>query len=251
MSCFVNHLAQSKKTISGFASPFAIILSLLIMLSVGTDSFSQEKTNKNSLPEWVAGKYGIDSFSDISSIAFTFNVRNKDVTVKRTWAWEPKTGRVVYNGPGISGADTSVTYNRNQIDTQSATTVYADKRFINDQYWLLFPFHMVWDKNVDIKIDGKKKFPLSDETGTSLIVEYKNNVGYTPNDVFVLFLGDDNMIRQWIYRPGGSKEKERPYTWESNKKFDGITISTEHYGKDNQTKVWFTNIKVEANHTIK
>lgn len=226
-------------------------ITLLIFLSGNSETYPQEGLNSKSFPQLIAGKYGIESFTNISSISYTFNVRNKDVNAKRQWIWEPKTGKVTYHGPDESGKNVDFTYNRNNMDKNSAMTIFVDKKFINDQYWLLFPFHLVWDKNVEITNAGEKKFPLSNEKGTSLIVEYKNNVGYTPNDVFELFLGKDNMIKEWLYRPGGSKEKSRPYSWEGNKKFDGITISTEHNGSGNSVKVWFTDIKVVSDHPSK
>jgi hypothetical protein len=226
-------------------------ISLLIVLSASSKEYPQEELNSKALPQWIANKYGIEAFANISSISFTFNVHNKDVNAKRSWIWEPKTGKVTYHGPDQNGKDTDFSYNRNSIDKNNAFTLSVDKKFINDQYWLLFPFHLIWDKNVDITIAGKKKFPLSNKSGTALLVEYKNNVGYTPNDVFELFLGPDNMIKEWLYMPGGSKENERPYTWDENKQFGGITISTEHYGPGNTSKVWFTNIKVETDRTLK
>ncbi len=248
MSRFFHKLILSIKKISASVSPFTITL-ILIAASVGNDSLTQDKTSKGSLPEWVAGKYGIKAFSDIESISFTFNFRNDGVNVKRSWVWEPKTGNVIYKGPDKNGKDTEYTYNRRQMDTSIATTKFVDSEFINDQYWLLFPFHLVWDKDLDITIVGKKQFPISKEYGTELVVTYKNNTGYTPNDVFELFLDQDNMIREWSYLPGGNKAKQRNYTWEQNRKFDGIIISTEHYGSDNKTRVWFTDIQVEISHT--
>jgi len=225
-------------------------LVLIIIISVGLNKNNYPQTNKNSssLSQTIADNYGLKSFSDINTIQFTFNVKMKDVNVKREWKWSPKTGDVEFKGPDEKGKDTTIKYNRNKLDKNNALELYADKRFINDQYWLLFPFHLVWDKNVDIKSEGQKEFPISHKKGTSLIVQYKNDVGYTPNDAFVLFLDKDNMIKEWTYRPGGNKEKERSYTWEGNKKFDGITISTEHNGPANKFKVWFSDIKLETNH---
>ncbi len=251
MSLFFIKLTLSAKKVLRSVSPLTIILILLSAASVSTCSFSQEKEGENSLLKWVAGKYGIEAFSDIESISFTFNVRNNDVNTKRSWVWEPKSGEVMYRGPGMNGDNTEYTYNRNQMDTSLEITRFVDPKFINDQYWLLFPFHLVWDKDLDITIAGIKQFPLSKESGTVLIVTYKNNKGYTPNGVFELFLDQDNMIRESIYRPKGSTEKQSIYTWEQNRNFDGIIISTEHYGPDNKTKVWFTDIKVARSHTYK
>ena len=226
-----------------------ISISLLLFLIVFTgNAFPQANKDSATLPKLIAEKYGINYFGDISSIKFTFNVKSQNVSVKRTWKWELATGLVEFTGKDNNGKDTTFTYNRKKLDSKNTLEINADKRFINDQYWLLFPFHLVWDNNVDITFKGEKESPISHKKRNSLVVQYKNNVGYTPNDAFVLFLGKDNMIKEWTYRPGGSKKKERSYTWESNKKFDGITISTVHNGEGNKFKVWFTDISVVTNH---
>lgn len=237
-------LINNQTMILYFLRNFRFKCVLIVLTLISTTAFSQPKNNSISFPNLIADKYGVNSFSQISSIQFSFNVKNQNTILKRTWIWEPKTGKVTFTGADQNGKDTSITYNRDKLNSGNALELYADKRFINDQYWLLFPFHMVWDNNVDITNQGNKEFPISHKKGNSIIVHYKNNVGYTPNDAFVLYLGDDNMIKEWTYRPGGSKEKERSYTWAGNKKYGGITISTEHNGLGNKFKVWFTDISV-------
>lgn len=222
---------------------YFLVLTVFLLYSVVT--MSQSANNADKLAKTVAENYGINSWSNVNSLKFTFNVKAKGKNVERSWIWEPKSGKVTYSGKNEKGKDTLVSYNRNNLDPKNASLTSIDSKFINDSYWLLFPFHLVWDSNVDIKDRGIKEFPISHNKGESIIVQYKNNVGYTPNDAFVLFLDKNNMIKEWIYRPGGNKEKERIYTWEGYKKFGRITISTEHYGPDKKTKVWFTDIKID------
>ncbi len=214
---------------------YILVLSLFLLYS--TFNFGQ---SAGKLAKTIAENYGINSWAQVNSINFTFNVKAKDKEAERKWRWEPKSGIVKY-----SGKDTTISYDRKKLDPKNTFLTGIDSKFINDSYWLLFPFHLVWDSNVDIKDQGLMEFPISHKKGKSIIVRYMNNVGYTPNDVFILFLDKNYMIKEWIYRPGGSSEKERIYTWEGNMKFDGITISTEHFGPDKKTKVWFTGIKVE------
>jgi hypothetical protein len=220
----------------------------LFMFFLSSFTLSQNKDNSSTLAKTIAENYGVNSWPNITSISFTFNVKNEKINVKRSWKWEPQTGDVHYSGADQNGKDTTVTYNRNSMDRKNDLLTSIDKKFINDSYWLLFPFHLVWDNNVDIKDEGQKELPIGHGKGKSLVVEYKNNVGYTPNDVFVLFLDKNNMIKEWIYKPGGSKEKQRPSTWEGNKKLGGITISTNHADASNKFRVWFTDVKVETDH---
>ncbi len=248
MSLFVSHITLSITKEARSVSCLSITLILLIAVLVNTRLYSQEKTANNSLPGWIADKYGVQSFSNVTSISFTFNDRSDVASVKRSWVWEPNSGKVIYKGPDKDGKNTEYAYNRNQMDTTNAITKFIDPKFVNDQYWLLFPFHLLWDKNIDITLDGKQQFPLSKESGNKLIVTYRNNTGITPNDVFELFLDDDNMIKEWIYKPGGNSGNQKYYTWEGNKNYNGIILTTEHYGPDNKTKIWFTDIKIETDH---
>ncbi len=231
-----------------FRFRFIVYIIFMIPFIWNSNAFPQSNKDSEVTPKSIAENYGINSFSQISSIKFTFNVKSQKINVKRTWQWEPKTGDVKFTGADENGKDTTISYNRNKLDTSNTLELYADKRFINDEYWLLFPFHLVWDNNVDITSQGKKEFPISHKKGNSFVVQYKNNVGYTPNDVFELYVGNDNMIKEWTYRPGGDKTKERSYTWEGNKKFGGITISTEHNGPGNKFRVWFTDVSVVTDH---
>lgn len=223
-----------------------IFFVLFLMVSLSSIIISQSRDNIPTLAGKVAGNYGIDSWSKVTSIEFTFNVNTGQKTVKRKWTWQPALNIIKFTGADQNGKDTIISYNRKKMDHNNPTLTYVDKRFINDSYWLLFPFHLVWDKNVEIKDQGIKELPISHKKGRSLIIRYTNNVGYTPNDVFILFLDNNNMINEWIYRPGGNKEKQRIYTWEDNRKFGGITIATKHNGPDNTRKVWFTGIDIQT-----
>jgi hypothetical protein len=48
-----------------------------------------------------------------------------------------------------------------------------------------------------------------------------------------------------VYKRGGSEKNPFAATWEGNKNFNGITISTEHYGTGKKFKLWFSDIKID------
>lgn len=126
-----------------------------------------------------------------------------------------------------------------------AATKKIDAAFINDNYWLLFPFHLVWDTHVKFTDEGMKKYPIGMGKGKALLVHYSDKVGYTPGDAFELFLGKNDKIRQWIYFQHGNMKNPRPATWEGDENFQGFTVSTMHYGPGKKFKLWFTGVKVE------
>jgi len=203
---------------------------------------SESGSGSQQLNKQIADAYGISSFSKIKSITYTFNVEFNGKKFSRKWEWNPKTNDITYWGKDSTNKEITLSYNRNK--PMDEATKKIDAGFINDNYWLLFPFHLVWDTNVKFTDEGIKKFPFGNEKGRALMVKYSDNVGYTPGDAFELFLGKDNMIKQWIYYHGGKLSSPRPATWEGNKNFDGVIISTLHSTPTNQFKLWFSDVKV-------
>ncbi len=196
-----------------------------------------------TLSERVANAYGINNFPKVKIISYTFNVKFNGKEFHRSWSWNPATDEVTYMGKDDSGKNIKKTYNRNE--KMDAATKKIDAAFINDNYWLLFPYHLVWDEHVDLKDVGMKELPIGKGEGNCLIVKYVGDYGYTPGDEFRLFLNKDNKIKQWLYLHSGNKNESRPATWEGNKNFGGIIISTLHKGPDNKFRLWFSDIKVQ------
>ena len=229
-----------------FVLGFIIISFAPFTLSMGRfkNDFTNNKLNDNTpLNIKVAKAYGIDSFSKIKKIDYTFNVNFNGKVFKRKWEWYPETKDITYWGKDSSGKDENMSYNQNK--NMDEKTKKIDAKFINDNYWLLFPFHLVWDKNVDFKDEGLKNYPVSKGRGRCLVITYSRKVGYTPGDVFELYLDKDYKIHEWVYKAGGSEKNPFSATWEGNKNFNGITISTEHYGPGKKFKLWFSDINVE------
>jgi hypothetical protein len=94
------------------------------------------------IAEQVAKTFGLESFGQIEAIRFTWNAGK----LSRIWEWSPKTDTVSYEGKDKEGKPVKVTYQRSQLSSQSdAIKKEIDPAFVNDQYWLLLPFHVVWD----------------------------------------------------------------------------------------------------------
>jgi len=117
-----------------------------------------------------------------------------------------------------------------------------DKNFINDVFWLLFPFQIVWDPTLTFEEEENDKDPISGETVQKLRVIYNKDDGYTPGDVYELFYDEDYNITAWIFLRGG-KGEGRATVWKDNQEYNGITISTEHRNPEGGG-LWFSDIKV-------
>ena len=184
--------------------------------------------------EQMAKTYGIDSWGQIEGIRYTFNIDLPalKLTLAHTWEWEPKTGKVTFEGKDKDGKPVKVTYLRSQLNSQPANVKdEIDPAFMNDQYWLVFPFHVVWDTSADVQDKGKQKLPLGKGTADQIIVKYSSDVGYTPGDTWELFLGSDKRVEEFIYRRGGPKKPSLVITtWAGYKKAGPLLVSTEHRG---------------------
>jgi hypothetical protein len=184
------------------------------------------------IAERIAKAYGLDSFGQIEQIRYTFNADLPGAKLSHAWVWEPKADRVSYEGKDAAGKPVKVTYVRSQLSGQPAVVKdEVDPAFMNDQYWLLFPFHLVWDKSAEVTDAGMQKLPLGNGSAREVVVKYPNEGGYTPGDTWTLFVGPDNRIQEFIYHRGGSKKPSVVITtWAGYKKAGPLLISTDHRG---------------------
>src|SRR5690606_24023375 len=112
-------------------------------------------------------------------IAFTFNVDRNGKHSERSWIWKPKSQVIIF----ISSKDT-IKYNRSRMDSVSMKT---DAAFINDKYWMLAPFQLVWDKGMEFSEKENVVAPISKDTLSQLTIVYPNEGGYTPGDAYDFF----------------------------------------------------------------
>lgn len=194
---------------------------------------SEKETN---ILEDIAYANGYENWSEVDSISYTFNAQNGDNISSRTWKWKPKTGEVT-----MKTQDTTLTYNTNKFEEDIA---FADRGFVNDKYWLLFPFHLVWDDNFDYEIAKQVEAPISGELMQEIAIMYKDEAGYTPGDTYHIYVDENKMIREWSYTPKGSDEPRLATTWEDYDDFNGIKIARMHDTKEGSFKIYFTDISV-------
>jgi hypothetical protein len=148
------------------------------------------------------------------------------------WEWEPKTGKISFEGAGKDGKPVKVTYDSSQLSSQpDQVKNEVEPAFVNDNYWVLFPFHAYWDKSASAIDQGKFNLPLGPGMAELLPVKYPSDVGYTPGDTWDLYIGKDNRVVYFDYHRGGAKPPSRVFaTWTGYKKAGPILFSTEHRG---------------------
>ena len=200
--------------------------------------------------EQVAKAYGLDSYGQVEAIRYTFNAQFPGVNVSRSWEWEPKTNKVTYEGKDKDGKPVKATYLRSQLASQPANVKdEIDPAFLNDNYWLLFPFHAYWDASATVTDKGAQQLPLGDGSADLLSVKYPSDGGYTPGDTWDLYIGKDNRVEQFVYHRGGTKKpSEVSATWEGYKKAGPLLISTDHKGKadGNPLHIFLSDVAVKV-----
>ena len=128
------------------------LLALGLLLILPTTAGAQQRP---PILEKLANTYGLQSFGQIEAIRYTFNAETAGLNISRSWTWEPKTDQVTYEGKDKSGTPVKVTYLRSQLGSQPANVRDdIDPGFLNDNYWLLLPFHFSWDTNAAIENAG-------------------------------------------------------------------------------------------------
>ncbi|HEX6649484.1 MAG TPA: hypothetical protein VF075_08090 [Pyrinomonadaceae bacterium] len=235
-----------------------ILLLIFGMFVVAATSCSQkrapvtEQTAKTQPvnAEQLAKTYGLDSFGQVEAIRYTWNAQFPGVSLSRSWIWEPKTGKVSYEGKDKDGKPVKATYIRSQLDSQPANVKNeVDPAFVNDNYWLLFPLHAYWDKSAAVTNQGIKQLPIGNGTAELVAVKYPSDGGYTPGDTWDLYVGKDNRVEQFIYHRGGPKKPSTvTMTWEAYKKAGPLLISTDHNGTadGNTVRIFITDVAVKV-----
>jgi hypothetical protein len=217
-------------------------LGMLLTLS-GTSGAQQVPP----VAEQMAKTFGLDSFDKVEAIRYTFAIPG--LVPPRTWEWHPKTDTVTYEGKDKDGNPTKVTYKRSELDSQSDAVKAHDADFVNDQYWLLLPLHVVWD-GANVTDEGMQETPLGKTSAHKIVVKYAAS-GYSPGDTWDLYVGPDHRVVEMGYHRGVPVPKlpSLAYAkWEGYKKAGPLLFSTDHHGTADGRpfELTFTDVAVKV-----
>ncbi|MBO6534428.1 MAG: hypothetical protein JJ885_12080 [Muricauda sp.] len=204
-----------------------------------TETAAETTETEKTVPERIAEAHGFEHWKDVERITFTFNVDRDSMHFERSWDWEPKTNMVT----AISGADT-LRYDRNAMDSIALKT---NGGFINDRYWLMAPFNLMWDaNNYTFEHTAEATAPISQEPMQKLTIVYANEGGYTPGDAYDFYFKDDYVIREWAYRKSNQEEPNLVSTWEDYVKMEGLQLAQQHNRPEGGTSLYFTGLSVST-----
>ena len=206
-------------------------LFLGVVLVLAATSWAQERA---PVLDQIAKAYGLDSYGQIEAIRYTWNGEIPGLfKLSHTWEWEPKTNKVSYEGKDKDGKPVKANYVRTDLSGQpDSVKNEVDPAFINDNYWLLFPFHAYWDTSATVTDQGTHKLPVGAGSARLVTVKYPAEAGgYTPGDTWDLYVGKDNRVQQMVYHRGGPRKPILvTATWAGYKKAGPLLVSTEHRG---------------------
>ena len=204
---------------------------VLGVLLLAANSWAQERA---PILEKIAKTYGVDSWDQVQAIRYTWNGEIPGVfKLSHVWEWEPKTGKITFEGTDKDGKPVKVSYDSSQLNSQTDMVKnQVEPAFVNDNYWLLFPLHAYWDKSATVTDQGMKKLPSGAGSATLVTVKYPAEAGgYTPGDTWDLYVGKDNRVQELVYHRGGDKKPSLvTASWTGYKKAGPLLFSTEHRG---------------------
>ena len=201
--------------------------------------------------EQIAKTYGLDSYGQVEAIRYTWTGEIPGLfKLSHAWEWEPKTGKISYEGKDKEGKPVKVTYLSSELNSQPDNVKNeVEPAFVNDNYWLLFPFHAYWDTSATVTDQGLHKLPIGNGSARRVAVKYPMEAGgYTPGDTWELYVGKDKRVEQFAYHRGGPKKPSLVIaTWAGYKKAGPLLISTEHRGTADgkPLHVFLTNVSLK------
>lgn len=209
---------------------------LIFACSFGLWIHCSQPSQKDSLPQKVADAYGIEHMDKVVRISYTWNVRRDSATVvSRNWVWDLESGEVKY-----SDSDTTASYHPSQKTEEHAV---IDQRFINDKYWLMFPFQLAWDTGYSYEVVENQHSPIQKLPTTKLTILYNEADGYTPGDAYDLYLDTEHRIKEWVFRRGNGNDG-RAITWENVQDYQGLKLTLDHRNDAGEKFLWFSDVDV-------
>ncbi|MGD9324885.1 MAG: hypothetical protein PVG26_12725, partial [Desulfobacterales bacterium] len=89
-------------------------IAVVLLLTIGiTACASRSKENPTTTRQLIAESYGLQHFSEVEKIQYTFNAKLGEKLISRFWIWEPRLDRVTFKGMDHQKA---ITYNRDDIE---------------------------------------------------------------------------------------------------------------------------------------
>ena len=210
--------------------------SLLVVLLFASTAASAAEGD--ALADRVATNAGVDDWSDVERVAFTW--KHLPSGNERSFVWHPAQDSVAVTFNG-----TTTRIHTGSIGTDDQRRAHA--AFVNDHYWMLFELRLALDTGVEFEDLGPRAVPGFDDMGDrrALRVHYTGDAGYTPGDAYVLYLGDDDLPDAWAFHRGGAEEPSLVTTRQDWGEAGGIRFPTRFVAADGTAFITIEDVTIE------
>lgn len=227
---------------------FISLLIVVVLFSCKTES--KEKTinestgntvtKEMSTAEKIALAHGFENWKDVNRIEFTFKVdRGGNSGNGRAWTWFPKKDSVL-----LKSDNQDMAYNRAEMDSLA---VNVDRAFINDKFWLLIPYQLIWDEGTTISEVETTEAPISKKELNKITLTYGNEGGYTPGDAYDIYFDESFIIREWSFRKSNAETPTMSTTFENYLDHNGLLLARDHKMAQGDFNLNFQNVNVVLN----
>ena len=221
-----------------YLSILAIALSIFSCKNETKENIVKSPEKELTIAEKIAEAHGFNNWSKVKELAFTFNVDAESNHFDRSFIWNPKTNQVT----AITRKDT-ISYSRKKVDSLS---LRADQGFINDKFWLLPAFQMVWDSGTTFSKSTKEIAPISKDSLNKITLTYSKDGGYTPGDAYDFFYDNNYLIKEWIFRQANSEKPSMITAFSDYKTVKGISFPTKSTKDGENWSLYFTDVKIKT-----
>jgi len=212
------------------------IIILLLFSSCKQTEKIEEPVKELSVAQKIANAHGFENWEKVKTIAFTFGGKIEDSASGRSWIWNPKTDDIQ-----LTRNNEVSNYNRNSMDSVALKT---DRAFINDKFWALIPFQLVWDEGLTISDIEKQVSPVKEEELNKITMLYASEGGYTPGDAYDIYFDDNYIIKEWNFRRANAPEPTISNTFENYSNYKGLKIAQDHKRKTSDRNLLIRNVNV-------
>lgn len=223
----------------------------LIFLSIlGCQSDSSKKNDQPNAQEQLQSNYpnvhpalikvamthGLESWEKTKQIEFQFNVNHNDIEMQRHWLWDLENEQITRF---IEGSEITTSTNLETADKK------VHEAFINDTYWLVFPFHLLKTDAYSVELTEKASCPINENEVTEIAIQFKEIGGYTPGDLYKIYVDENYRIQSWSFHSNREESPNLVNSWENYQSFEGIQISMNRPNDTGDFEIYFNEINVQ------
>jgi len=214
-----------------------ILISACNQESSKKEEASKQEIEKENIIQRVGNAHGFRSWDKVNDLQFTFAVHRDSSYFERRWHWDLKEQLVTR----FMGEDSiQISLKNNTYDKQ------VHQAYINDTYWLLFPFHLQWTSDYEWEVSEDITSPIDAQNLTEISIKFNDLGGYTPGDVYKIYVNDEYIIQEWAFYSGGSETPNLLNKWEAYSDFNGIKISQSRPNQDGNFKIELNDIEINT-----